>query len=354
MRIRTFLAKDMKEALATMRAALGDDAIIVASERLKDGSLCLRAGVEETHAPPAAQSEALRLASSEETHGSGLARFEDRYHEGLLARLRAPKSERPNRAIPFDRAGLLRLLLAHRTPEAIASALADKAEKSGLEDMTLALASALDKMMPTESTRSAKAILLIGPPGSGKTAVAAKLAAQNRLADSPVVLVATDLDAAGQVERLESFASCLDLAISRISEPAALAAALEEAHREQTLLIADSAACDPREPLSPELLRFLSIGQIEATVVLSAAMDAEEGAEMAAAFAQLGVSKLIVTGLDLARRKGTLLTLAVSGLAITHVSASPYLAAGLESLTPLALSRILTDSALLSNTREAA
>jgi flagellar biosynthesis protein FlhF len=351
MRIRTFLAKDMKEALATMRAALGDDAIIVASERLKDGSLCLRAGVEEIQQPPAAESETVRRASSDEALGSPLATFEDRYRDGLLARLRAPTLARANRSIPFDRADLLRLLLAHRTPEAIASALADKAEKSGLEDMTLALASALDKTMRTETT--GKAILLTGPPGSGKTAVAAKLAAQSLLAYSPVVLVATDLEAAGQAERLETFAACLDLPISCASEADALTALLERAHQEQSLLIADSAACDPREPLAPELLRFLAIGQIETTAVLSAAMDAEEAAEIARAFAQLGVTKLIVTGLDLTRRKGTLVALAASGLAIGHVTASPYLAAGLETLTPLALSRILTGSAVL-DTRQAA
>ena len=49
--MRTFLAKDMKEALATMRAELGEDAIMVSSERLKDGSLCLRAGVEQAQRP---------------------------------------------------------------------------------------------------------------------------------------------------------------------------------------------------------------------------------------------------------------------------------------------------------------
>ena len=46
MQLRTFLAKDMKEALCAMRAALGEEAIIVASEKMKDGTTLLRAGIE--------------------------------------------------------------------------------------------------------------------------------------------------------------------------------------------------------------------------------------------------------------------------------------------------------------------
>jgi flagellar biosynthesis protein FlhF len=54
---------------------------------------------------------------------------------------------------------------------------------------------------------------------------------------------------------------------------------------------------------------------------------------------------LIVTGLDLARRKGALVALACSGLGLEQVTASPYLADGFETLTPLALSRALLEDA---------
>jgi flagellar biosynthesis protein FlhF len=73
--------------------------------------------------------------------------------------------------------------------------------------------------------------------------------------------------------------------------------------------------------------------------VVSAACDAEEAGDIANALAKLGATKLIVTGLDLSRRKGALVALACSGLGLAQVTASPYLADGLETLTPLALSR---------------
>jgi flagellar biosynthesis protein FlhF len=238
------------------------------------------------------------------------------------------------------------LLRENRTPEPVAGMLVDSAQNSGLEDMTLALAAALDKVMHTGSASAAReqALVLTGPPGSGKTAVAGKFAAQFRLAGRAVVLVSTDLDSAGQVARLETFASCLDLSVLPVAEPGVLADVVTEARRTQTVVIADSAGCDPREPLAPEVLRFLAVDGLQITAVLSASMDAEEAGEIASAFAKLGAAQLIVTGLDVTRRKGSLVALAASGLPIVYVTSSPYLAAGLQVLTSLTLSRLLIGS----------
>jgi flagellar biosynthesis protein FlhF len=354
MRIRTFLAKDMKEALATMRAELGEDAVIVASERLKDGSLCLRAGIEQVAEEVASSGGAAPSTGGESA--AYAATFEDRYHDDLLERLRSPKQQQEMKRVSFERATLLRLLLEHRTPEALAGVLADDGQNSGIQDMSLALAAALDKRMRTNVGNAVRdrAMVLTGPPGSGKTAVAGKLAAQFRLAGEGVVLVSTDLDSAGQVARLEGFASCLDLSIVRVAEPAALADLLGEAHRKQFLVIADSGGCDPREPLARETLRFLAIDGLAMTAVVSATMDAEEATEIARAFGKLGAVQLMVTGLDLARRKGALVALAASGLPIAYVTSSPYLATGLQTLTPLALAKMLVGGAHLVQAKAAA
>jgi flagellar biosynthesis protein FlhF len=357
MQMRTFLAKDMKEALATMRAELGEDAIMVSSERLKDGSLCLRAGVKQAQRP-----EVVATGASDKEEGAAAdlaphaVTFEDRYREDLLSRLRSPKQKQVAHRMRFERASLLRLLREHRTPKSVAVMLADSAQNSGLEDMTLALAAALDKVMRTDSAGAARdhAVVLTGPPGSGKTAVAGKLAAQFRFAGRGVVLISTDLDSAGQVARLETFASCLDLSVLPVAEAPIIPDVLSEARRTQSVVIADSAGCDPREPLAPEVLRFLAVDGLQITAVLSTTMDAEEAGEMARAFAKLGAAQLILTGLDLARRKGALLALAASGLPIAYVTSSPYLAAGLETVTPLAVSRLVIGSAPGSLARDAA
>jgi flagellar biosynthesis protein FlhF len=356
MRLRTFLAKDMKEALAAMRAELGEESVIVASEKLKDGSVLLRAGIEETGAPAGAAEEAFPRDAREPEGGiSHHSSFDARYRESLLARLRGAGAGPPHRAMPFDRARLLEILRAHRTPAPLAQSIVEDAQKSGLPDMILALASALDRSMCSEAVNSADrgAIMLVGPPGAGKTAVAAKLAAQYCLAGSPVLLAATDMDSAGQVARLEGFATCLNLPVLRAPEPGTLCAALREARSTGALLIADTGGCDPRAALSREFLALTSVGNMDIVGVVSAASDAEEAGETAAALAKLGASRLVVTGLDLARRKGALIGLALSGLAITRVTSSPYLADGLETLTPMALSRMVAADAPEPTRRDA-
>src|SRR5438067_6743449 len=148
MQLRTFLAKDMKQALCAMRAELGEEAIIVASEKMKDGSMLLRAGLEGTQDAPAPLEGAIQRSFSNPAPAAGpLASFDARYRDALVLRLRGPRTDGPSRAHPFDREQLLCLLRAHRTPDGLSQALADEAQASGIPDATLALASALDRFM---------------------------------------------------------------------------------------------------------------------------------------------------------------------------------------------------------------
>src|SRR5258708_2108650 len=127
MQLRTYLAKDMKEALCAMRAELGDEAIIVSSEKMKDGSMLLRAGLERMQDAPAVVEAAILRPSSDAAPAAGpLASFDARYREALVLRLRGPRTDGPSRARPFDREQLLCVLRAHRTPDPLTQALADE------------------------------------------------------------------------------------------------------------------------------------------------------------------------------------------------------------------------------------
>jgi flagellar biosynthesis protein FlhF len=344
MQLHTFRAKDMKVALSAMRAELGEEAIIVASEKMKDGSTLLRAGIEGMqNAAATSEGEIRRPSSDAALAADALGSFDARYREALVTRLRVPRTDVSSHPRPFDRDQLFCILRTHRTPDALCEVLVDAAEGSGIPDLKLALAAALDRFMQAgpAAANDPAGMILIGPPGAGKTAVAAKLAAQHRLAGMSVVLAATDTQTAGQMARLENFAACLDVPLVIASTPEILSEEANEASQIGALLIADCAGCDPRGPLSPDLVRFLAAGRLQIAGVVSAACDAEEAGDIAAALAKLGATKLIVTGLDLARRKGALVALACSGFGLVQVTASPYLADGLETLTPLALSRAL-------------
>jgi flagellar biosynthesis protein FlhF len=125
-----------------------------------------------------------------------------------------------------------------------------------------------------------------------------------------------------------------------------LASTTGDAVAQGTLAIIDTAGFDPRQPKIASVYAALTkIESVEPVGVLSALTDAEEAAEIAAALARIGVARLIVTAVDLARRAGALAAAAMTpGISLAHVTRSPFVAGGLETLTPLALSRLLAES----------
>jgi flagellar biosynthesis protein FlhF len=335
MQLRTFLAKDMKAALASVRAEMGPEAVIVGSERTK-GGVMVRAALEESEAPSLA-----------EEIGEPVNDFDADYRNALIRRLRDKPSTKPGRR-RFDRSELLASFARHRLPDALGHALAEASAKTNVSDMTLALAAAIDarmKSMPIDFA-SAKAFMLVGPNGVGKTAVAAKLAAHAKLAGRGVILIAGDVAGAGAVARLNAFAEHLDAAIVTADSAFVLANTTGDAVAQGMLAIIDTAGFDPRQPKIAAVYAALAkIESVEAIGVLSALTDAEEAAEIASALARIGVARLIVTCVDLARRAGALAAAAMTpGVGLAHVTRSPFVAGGLETLTPLALSRLLAES----------
>jgi flagellar biosynthesis protein FlhF len=336
MQLRTFLAKDMKEALATVRADMGPEAVIIASEKSKSGGVLVRAALDTQEDETPAVEDAPATAP--------VADFEAHYRDGLLRRLRTNDTAKSR--LSFDRAALIAALNKHRLPEGLAHALAESAAKAQLTDMTLGLASALDKKLRTHpiDVEAAGALLLVGPNGAGKTAVAAKIAAHARLAGRRTTLIASDAAGAGAVARLETFARHLDCAVATAETTAELASLVSECLSKKTFVIVDTAGFDPRDGKARAAFAALAqTPKVEAVGVVSVLSDAEEISEIVEALASLGARRLIATGADLARRGGALVAAATASIPLAHITRSPYVAGGLDIPTSLSLARLLLD-----------
>jgi flagellar biosynthesis protein FlhF len=346
MRLKTFIAKNMQEALASVRAELGPEAIIVSRQRTKNGGMLVRAAIEDADAEADAESTAEALSEPQAEQPQPL-NFEDAYRAGIARRLRGESPEKKNVSRNFNRAELLAILHAHRAPEALSHAMAQAAEKCGLSDMTLALAAAFDTRMksaPLDFTKL-KGILLAGVNGAGKSAVAAKIAAHARLVGRDVTLIAADAEGAGAVARLETFADHLTAKIVVADTAEVLAKTFAEAITKNHVAIADTAGFDPRNPKARTAFAALSsIEGIETIGVSAATSDAEDVGETVAALKAAGAPRLIVTCLDMTRRYGSLASAVAQGVALAHITRSPFIAGGLETLTPLSLSRLLIEA----------
>lgn len=347
--LQTFLARGMKDALTNVREKMGPDAVIISSETAADGSVIVRAALDESDVLDEMAFSDEALSDIWENAPPGEAALAVVPPPAPEAEVRVIRERPPKRGRRrFDRGELLSIFAHHRLPDGLAHALAEKSAGTGINDMTLALAAAIDARMkaaPIDFT-AAQALLLLGLGGVGKTATVAKLAAHAQLAGRAVTLIGADTEGAGAVARLGAFAEHLKVEILSAATPAQLDRRIHEALGRGHLTIVDTAGFDPRQIKAAEAMRTLAqIADVEAIGVVSAMTDGEEICEIAAALGRIGVSRLVVTQLDLARRFGALAGVAMcEGLRLAQTTRSPFVAAGLDALTPLILARLLVEN----------
>lgn len=185
-------------------------------------------------------------------------------------------------------------------------------------------------------------LLLVGPPGAGKTLTAARLAARLVMSGVPPLAITADGQRAGATEQLAAFTRLLGLTLLVASHSVMLARALARRQGGAPVLI-DAPGGDPFDLAYREAVSALA-ATADATIVLvlPAGLDVNEAADLAGAFAELGATLLIPTRLDLARRLGAVLSAADMGLALTEAGVGPGAADGLAALTPAFLAQRLS------------
>lgn len=322
MRMKLFHAESMPEAIALVREELGDNAIIISSQKGENGKgIRVTAAVDEedeqSFSPPPVDEplDALEaLADALDRHGTPGPLAE------RLLRAAAPLAEKLLRA---------------------ASALS-------VDAPVMTMAAALDSLYsfaPLPERQAPRPIVLTGPPGSGKTVTVAKLAARAVLSNRAVNVITTDTMRAGGVDQLAAFTRILDLDLQTALDSETLndALAAGQLANADALTLIDTGGANPFDPQEMEELgRLLGAIDCETVLVLPAGYDCEEAAEIAQAFAKLGARRLLVTRLDAARRLGSILVAAdVAKLKFCDSSVTPHVADGLNAVNPVSLARLL-------------
>ena len=282
----------MADAMARVRAELGENALILASRQVDDGvEVTAALEVEDDLQPPPLRAD-----------------FD-----------------------PSRRAALI----YHGVPAALHATL----ERG---DLAARLATVIDSV-PLALTAADPPLLLVGPPGAGKTLTCAKLAARLVMAGVAPLVITADGRRAGATEQLAAFTGLLKLDLVIGDNPLSLGRAMSRHKRDVPVLI-DAPGLDPFDPSQGAELRALAaVAGATPVLVLQAGLDPAEAADLARAHADLGVTLMIATKLDLARRLGSVLSAATAGhLALTEAGIGPGVADGLIRFTHAELaSRLL-------------
>lgn len=287
MRLKLYRAPSVADAMARVRAELGADALILATRRVRDG-VEVTAALEPEEPPPRVDPARLTALAF---HGVPAA-----MHTSLQS---GPLDQALTQALPFAA-----LPLAPRDPP----------------------------------------LLLIGPPGAGKTLTVARLATRLVMAGIPPMVITADGKRAGAIEQLAAFTRLLGINLIVASHPLALGRALTRRENAAPVLI-DTPGSDPFDPAQAEETAALAAtANAVAALVLPAGLDPAEAGELAQAYARRGATLLVATRLDLTARLGGVLAAAAAGLALTEAGIGPGAADGLVPLTPAALAERLSQT----------
>ncbi len=237
----------------------------------------------------------------------------------------------------------------HRVPAGLTDRLLGAAAHLATDDGIMALAGALDAVLtfaaPPES-HSDSPLMLVGPPGAGKTATAAKICARARLAERHSSLITMDTVKAGGLAQVSTFAEALGAGLGQAPDAEALRD-LVQACPGKNLVVVDTVGCNPlNDAERAHLTEAATAIGADMVLVLAAGGDVLEAAECALAFAEAGAGRLIATKLDTTRRLGGVLSAADAGrLALTAAGVSPNIGDGLSAINPVSLARLILPGA---------
>tara|TARA_R110000824_G_scaffold401491_1_gene612489 strand:+ start:100934 stop:102070 length:1137 start_codon:yes stop_codon:yes gene_type:complete len=365
MRLRTFLADSMTDAIEQVRNALGDDAIIVASHENGSGRIEVTAAVETI--------PATHIGRDFMPDADDPLDVESRLEQMLRQRLHGAATIDANADAPFvafNKSMIAAALERHAVPATLRGDLIAAAVAFDNGDAIAALAGALETRFGFEPLpiRPHTPVMAVGLPGAGKTVTLAKLAARAIVDGAPADIFTADTSRTGAVAQGEAYAQLVGIQLRCAGSVDALAMLLDEGNpspgvpfdRSERPCFIDTASINPFDRADLTALRKMiectrSSAGVEPVLVLSALGDSDMVSEVAIEFARLGARRIVATQMDIARRLGPILSAAdASGMAIAQISVTPYLARGLAQMNASICAHMILSESIPADTTAAA
>jgi flagellar biosynthesis protein FlhF len=346
MKMKRFIAAEMRDAMQQVGEELGPDALILSSRKTDDGAEIIAAvdyeeellDVDETSTTTAVEAHSRPIQESapavaetavpEVVEEASAQSIDDASLQEVRTEIRALRSmlEVPLSQLGWDevrrrepvRAAVVEHLDAMQVHPVIANRIADGVsaindDREGWEQA----ASILEGMIPVvddDLLTSGGTVALVGPTGVGKTTTIAKIAAAfaMRHGRRHVALVSMDHYRIGAHEQLRTYGRLLGVPVHIAGDAQELHAVLNQMHDRKLVLI-DTAGTSQRDTELPDKFAMLDTGDaaIRRYLVLSATGQAEQTDDVVRSFARIAPDKCILTKLDEATGIGGVLSVLI-------------------------------------------
>ena len=354
MKIKSYFAKTVEEAMAQARQELGPDAMLVNSRKASAETRHL--GTYEvvfaSDLPPGEPEDRPAAAPQPDPNGRLARQMTElkRELEGMRRTISrsalAPAAWRDSSPDVADAYGRLTAsdVLPDLAREIIQSAEAriSKAGSSKLQvPFRAALIEELESRIRVEPVLGRgegrpRIVALVGPPGCGKTTTLVKLAVNYGLAARrPVLMLSVDTYRVAAAEQLRSYSAILGVGFQLVETVTALAQAIEE-NRGKELIFLDTPGLGTAEMASySALARFLSTrDDIDTQLAVSCSMKSADLSRIVDGFEVFRPQRIIFTRVDETASFGTILNESVrTGKPLSFFTAGQRIPEDLEAAT---------------------
>lgn len=291
MKIRKFEGATMRDAVAKVKAELGEHAVILSTRDVRRGLLGtaveISAGVDDDsepsgpvfggpQPPPSSRNSDVDLDKAIAPLRSEL--------RSLRALVRAANDPRNGSDVRSELTALRKLVEDLRQPSAPSELPVGTSRNT--------------KLASPVAPSKARRVMLVGPTGVGKTTTIAKLAARAALLDErSVSLVTLDHYRIGGFEQIRTFAQLIGVPLAQATDAAELEVILEEP---ADLVLIDTSGRSPRDTnaIAELALMVERMPDLEVHLVIAAATGPSVVDDLVARYAPLRPSRLLFTKID--------------------------------------------------------
>lgn len=301
MKVMKFEGSNMREAVAKVKAELGDQAVIVSTRQIRRGLLgtaCeISAAIDDDGDADVRQGPTRGFAAYQQNERAQTQQQPSHDQElelervisplrgelkSLRALVRASAADSRGTAELRNEVAALRRLIETLTPPPTAAAQPRNAPQN----------------MSLTAPSTARAIMLVGPTGVGKTTTIAKLAARAALIEGKrVSLITLDNYRVGGVDQIRTFAELIGVPLRVCESPGDLTRMISD---EDELTLIDTAGRSPRDvgAIKELAAAVANAPKIETHLVVAAASSATVIEDLANRYRGLNPSRLLFTKVD--------------------------------------------------------